>query len=289
MIEIENAWMGQFTTYKAGGFAKRLLEPQTEEELVDALRTLSESGEDVLLLGNGSNTLFREGGFDGTVVLIGKSFSHIKVTGNEIICGAGTLLSTVSKKALEHSLSGLEFAEGIPGSVGGGVYMNGGAYGGEMKDVVEWVRAITFDGKEILTIGKDKLDFGYRHSVFSEKNLIVLEACFGMVKAGYDEIKSKMDDYRIRRKSKQPLELPSCGSFFKRPKGYFAGKLIEDSGLRGLQVGGAQVSEKHCGFIVNHGGATAEDIISLMKIVQERVYDKFGILLEPEVRIVGRD
>lgn len=289
MKRIENAEMSEYTSFKAGGKADLLLIPDTEEELAEALSIAGEREAGVMILGNGSDTLVKDGGFRGTVIKLGEGFSSISVDGEKLIAGSAALLSQAAKVALENSLTGLECESGIPGSVGGAVFMNAGAYGGEIKDVIESVTYVSRQTGEIKEYQADELDLSYRHSIFTETGDIILKAVFGLKKGDHDEIEAKMKDLTEQRNSKQPLNYPSAGSFFKRPEGHFAGKLIQDAGLKGLAVGGAMVSEKHSGFIINTGGATATDIISLMHLVQNTVFDRFGVKLEPEVRIVGED
>lgn len=295
MIRIENADMREYTSFKAGGKADLLLIPDTTEELSEALKEAKDIREKtdgksgIMILGNGSDTLVKDGGYRGTVIKLGDGFSEITVSGNVLTAGSAALLSQVSKVAAQNSLSGLECESGIPGSIGGAVFMNAGAYGGEIKDVIKGVTAVSRETGEIKEMTKDELDLSYRHSIFTETGDIITEAVFEMEPADREAIEEKMKDLAEKRNSKQPLQYPSAGSFFKRPEGFFAGKLIQDAGLKGLSVGGAQVSEKHSGFIINTGNATATDIISLMHLVQNTVYDKFGVMLEPEVRIVGED
>lgn len=252
----------------------------------------------VTVIGNGSNLLVGDKGIRGLVIGIGKGLSEIEVTeavaqdftvqdnGHIITAGAGAILAAVAAKAAEAALSGLEFASGIPGSVGGAVVMNAGAYGGEIKDVLIDATVLTAEG-ELKTVTRDELDLSYRHSIVPEKGYIVLSARFRLTPKPKDEIKSYMAELRAKRVEKQPLEYPSAGSTFKRPEGYFAGKLIMDAGLRGYSVGDAQVSEKHCGFVVNKGEATAADVLTLIKDVQETVLKQFGVKLEPEVKMIG--
>ena len=241
----------------------------------------------VLLLGNGSNLLVRDGGFRGLAIRLGKGFSSIERKDNCLYAQAGALLSTLARQALEASLTGLEFAQGIPGSVGGGVYMNAGAYGGELGQTVDFVRVL--DGGNVRDLPGAEMNFSYRHTRAMEEQWIILGAQFRLTPGDPKEIEAAMRDFAARRKEKQPLEYPSAGSFFKRPTGHFAGALIEGAGLKGLTVGGAQVSEKHAGFLINIGGATASDFLELMRQVQARVMEKYGVTLEPEVRIVGED
>ncbi|MBR2547873.1 MAG: UDP-N-acetylmuramate dehydrogenase [Eubacterium sp.] len=299
MKRIENADMSEYTSFRCGGKADLLLIPDTPDELREALleatgnNGASSEGEDkargVLMLGNGSDTLVRDGGYRGTVIKLGDGFSRIEIKGDRVTAGSAALLSQVAKAAAAESLSGLEPLSGIPGSVGGAVFMNAGAYGGEMKDVLESVTALSIKTGEITEIPADKLDLSYRHSVFSDTGDVILSAKMKLTQDDKETIEARMKDFTDRRNDKQPLQYPSAGSFFKRPEGYFAGKLIQDAGLRGMSVGGAQVSEKHAGFIINTGGATASDIIHLMRLVQNTVYDQFGVMLEPEVRIVGEE
>lgn len=291
---IDNAPMSKYTSFRCGGHAKRLVICDSVSELEQVMNEIAESKEEYLFLGNGSNTLFLDGIYDGTVVTIGKGFDEIEVIddGDEVRlkCMAAALLSKIAKKALEESLSGFEFASGIPGSIGGAVFMNAGAYGGEMIDVLESVELLSpnADGKwELKTVPADNLGLSYRHSRLQETKEIVVSATLRLPRGDRTEIEEKLAELTKKRTSKQPLEFPSAGSFFKRPEGYFAAKLIEDAGLKGLSVGGAQVSSKHCGFVINTGNATTEDIVDLMHLVQNTVFDKFGVRLEPEVRIIG--
>ena len=239
------------------------------------------------IMGNGSNLLVSDKGIEGAVIEIGSLMNNITVNGDKIYAEAGALLSSLSAAAADNSLTGLEFASGIPGSVGGAVFMNAGAYDGEIKDIIVSARAITCEGN-IITLSKDELDLSYRHSVIEEKGLIVIGAEFKLMHGCQDEIRKKMADFASRRRDKQPLNYPSAGSTFKRPEGYFAGKLIEDSGLKGKMIGGAQVSEKHAGFIINTGNAKSSDISALIDYCIETVYNKFGVVIKPEVRIIGR-
>lgn len=291
---IDNAPMSKYTSFRCGGRAKRLVICESVSELEQVMNEIAESKEEYLFLGNGSNTLFLDGIYDGTVVTIGKGFDEIEVIddGDEVRlkCMAAALLSKIAKKALEESLAGFEFASGIPGSIGGAVFMNAGAYGGEMIDVLESVELLSpnADGKwELKTVPADNLGLSYRHSRLQETKEIVVSATLRLPRGNKAEIEDRQAELTKKRTSKQPLEFPSAGSFFKRPEGYFAAKLIEDAGLKGLSVGGAQVSSKHCGFVINTGNATTEDIVDLMHLVQNTVFDKFGVRLEPEVRIIG--
>ena len=269
------------STMKVGGKVGRLCRPT---DISSFVATLSAMEGDYIVLGNGSNVLFSSAGYDGTVILT-TALTDFTATEKGFVCGAGLSLSAMALRAAERGLCGLEFAYGIPGTVGGAVYMNAGAYGGEMKDVL---KSVTYtDGKgNIITLDKEDLKLSYRHSVFMEKPLYILSAEFAMEKGDGDEIRAKMADNMARRKEKQPLEYPSCGSTFKRPTGYYAGALIEQCGLKGAAVGGAQVSEKHAGFIINKGGATGDDVIALIRHVQEAVLKDTGVFLETEVKII---
>ncbi len=284
---IENVPMAEHSSFKAGGHADMMVMPQSIEELKEVLQILADADYPYMILGNGSNILVRDGGYRGIMVKMGSAFDNVRVDGTEVVCGAGALLSVAAKTAAAAGLTGLEFASGIPGSIGGAVFMNAGAYDGEMKFVLEKARIISKDGKEDRYMTADELDMGYRHTVLHESGDIVAEAVFKLEEGDIDEIKAKIADLTAKRNSKQPVNFPSAGSFFKRPTGYFAGKLVQDAGLKGLTVGGAQVSELHSGFVINVGGATATDILQLMEIVQQTVMDKFGVMLEPEVRIIG--
>ena len=279
--------MKKHTTFKIGGPADIFVDP-VSEDIAGILKFLGERNEKYIVIGNGSNLLVSDDGIEGVVVSIGKKSAQISVEDDYIIASAGTLLSQVANAAAEASLTGLEFAAGIPGTIGGAVYMNAGAYGGEIKDVIESVQILTPDYqiKEVLVA---ELDLSYRHSALMENGGLVLSAKLHLAKGDKAVIRQIMDENRQKRVDKQPLNFPSAGSTFKRPEGYFAGKLIDDAGLRGYAVGGAQVSEKHCGFVVNKGDATASDVLQLMKDVDAKVFDKFGVHLSPEVRIIGRN
>ena len=284
---IENVPMAEHSSFKAGGNADLMVLPQSIDQLKEVLQILAGCDYPYMILGNGSNILVRDGGYRGIMVKMGSAFDDVQVDGNRVVCGAGALLSVAAKTAAAAGLAGLEFASGIPGSIGGAAFMNAGAYDGEMKFVLEKARVISKDGSADRYMTPDELDMGYRHTVLHETGDIVAEAVFKLEAGNIDEIKAKIADLTQRRNSKQPVSFPSAGSFFKRPTGYFAGKLVQDAGLKGLTVGGAQVSELHSGFVINIGGATATDILQLMEIVQQTVMDKFGVMLEPEVRIIG--
>jgi len=298
----ENVDMSKHTSFKAGGKAAFMVEAGSIESLKQILRLVSEKNIPHMVLGNGSNTLFKDSGYDGVVIKLASGpFSEVKllddinndklsrISGKEITVSAGSavLLSSLAKILLSHGISGFEFASGIPGSLGGALFMNAGAYGGEMKDIVQSVKAISPDGKEEKIFSNKEMNFEYRHSILEENGYIAVEAFLHLPMGDKKEIDEKMKDLAQRRNSKQPVSYPSAGSTFKRPEGYFAGKLIEDAGLKGVTVGGAQVSTLHSGFIINKGGATATDIIQLITLVQNRVYDEFGVMLHPEVRIIG--
>lgn len=281
--------MSSHTSFQAGGSADYFLVPGTEESMIGAIRALREGGTPFFLLGNGSNLLVRDGGYRGAMISTTAALNNIDVSGDVITAGAGASLSAVANRAAENGLSGMEFAGGIPGSVGGALFMNAGAYGGEMSDIVESARVFHIEGGRVVTIERDGMGLGYRESAFQSGFAAILSVRLRLKEGDSGEIHSKMRDLGRRRNEKQPMQLPSAGSFFKRPEGHFAGRLIEDAGLKGLQVGGARVSEKHAGFIVNAGGATASDIINLMKQVQERVFARSGVRLNPEPLIIGDD
>ena len=287
IIVQQNIPLKKYTTLRVGGPAEYFAEPASEEALMALLDAAMESETPVLLMGNGSNLLVRDGGYRGLVIRLGKAFSAIEQRESGLFSQAGALLSALSRTAADAGYTGLEFAQGIPGTVGGGVYMNAGAYGGEMSQIVDSVRVLR-DGK-IEKLSCADMEFGYRHSKAMEEGLLVLGASFHLEKGERNAIEAAMRDFAARRKEKQPLEYPSAGSFFKRPQGHFAGALIEQSGLKGAQVGGAQVSEKHAGFLINTGDATAADFLSLMEKVQETVWKNFQVALQPEVRIVGEE
>lgn len=278
--------MKKHTSFKIGGPVDILVIPGNLNEIVGSVRLCKEKNIEFKILGNGSNLLVRDKGIRGVIIKIADNFNNIDILGEILTVESGALLSTTSKFALKNSLAGFEFAGGIPGTIGGAVTMNAGAYGGEMKNVVEKVKCIDKNG-EIVEFNNKEMDFGYRQSRVAEEDLIVLEVELKLEKADYDYIKDKMDDLNKKRTTKQPLTLPSGGSTFKRPEGYYAAKLIEDSGLKGRKVGDAQVSEKHAGFVVNVGNATCEDVLGLVDVVKEAVMDKFNVELEMEVKIVG--
>lgn len=284
---IKDVEMKDYTSFKAGGKANKMVICEREDEVIETLREIKEKNEKYIMLGNGSNTLVKDSGFSGTVIKLGDSFSKIIRTGNNLVCGGNTLMSVVAKYALKEGLTGFEFASGIPGSIGGAFFMNAGAYGGEIKDIAKSAKIISRDTLELKDVGLSDMGLSYRHSAFQENGDIILSVEISLEEGNKSEIESTMKDLAKKRNSKQPVQFPSAGSFFKRPEGHFAGKLIQDSGMKGVSVGGAQVSELHSGFIVNKGNATATDIIQLMELVQKKVYEKFGVSLEPEVRIIG--
>ncbi len=291
-----NEPMSKHTTFKVGGPADVFAEPEAHE-LLDLINYLRDSETKYTVIGNGSNLLVGDGGIRGVVVMLGDGIADIHVDRDKLIpeymeepadliyAGAGALLSRVANEAAANSLAGMEFASGIPGSVGGGAAMNAGAYGGEMKDIVLYVNAI-HDG-QFVKYSCEEMDFSYRHSRILGTDDIVTGVCIKLSSGDESEIREKMSDFNHRRADKQPINLPSAGSTFKRPEGYFAGKLIEDAGLRGYRVGGACVSEKHCGFVVNDQGATAADIKRLIEDVQKKVFEDAGVHLETEVRMIG--
>ena len=277
--------MKKHTTFRIGGPADFYVEPD-EKQLIKLLRIAKECDMPVTVVGNGSNLLVGDGGIRGLTVGIGKGLSKIEVSDNTITAGAGAILASAASKAADASLGGMEFAAGIPGSIGGAVVMNAGAYGGEIKDIIISATVLTADG-QVKEIPKEELELSYRHSCIPEKGYIVLGAKLALTPKPQDEIRAEMAQLREKRVEKQPLEYPSAGSTFKRPEGYFAGKLVMDAGLRGYSVGDAQVSEKHCGFVINKGNAAAADVLTLIKDVQERVMEQFGVQLEPEVKMIG--
>lgn len=278
--------MSRHTTFRVGGPADFFVTPKVKEEVRDVIRICKEAGMPYYIIGNGSNLLVSDAGYRGVIVQIYKEMNEVKVEGDLVKAQAGALLSGIAAKALGAELSGFEFASGIPGTIGGACVMNAGAYGGEMKDVLESVTVLTGKGK-IIELGRNELELGYRTSVIAKKGYIVLGAALKLERGDGEKIKTYMDELKEKRVTKQPLEYPSAGSTFKRPEGYFAGKLIEDAGLRGFQVGGAQVSEKHCGFVINRDHAAAADIMELMRQVQIRVKENSGVDLEPEVKRLG--
>jgi UDP-N-acetylmuramate dehydrogenase len=278
--------MSDHTTFRIGGPADFFVTPRDAESLCGVLRFVREEEIPYFILGNGSNLLVSDEGYRGVVIRIGSGFCDQKTEEREICAGAGLLLSQIAAAARNAGLSGMEFASGIPGTLGGAIVMNAGAYGGEMKDIVRNVTVMT-DGGEVLQIKGSDMDFGYRTSVVKKNNWIVLAAEMILEKGDPSAIDARMNELKEARVAKQPLNYPSAGSTFKRPEGYFAGKLIMDCGLAGCRVGGAVVSPKHCGFVVNEGGATASDVYTLIRKVRRVVYEKYKVWLEPEVKFVG--
>ena len=277
--------MKKHTTFRVGGPADVLVQPD-ETALAAILALCRRYHVSYSFIGNGSNLLVGDKGIRGVVIEMTDPMGNIEVDGTKITAQAGAMLSKIANTAASNGLGGMEFAAGIPGSVGGAVVMNAGAYGGEMKDIIEKVYVLDENGAQ-LELDRDALDLGYRHSCIQEKKYIVTKVVLELVPHDEVEIRSKMKDLNEKRAEKQPLQYPSAGSTFKRPEGYFAGKLIMDAGLRGYQVGGAQVSEKHCGFVINKGDATAADICQLMRDVSDKVQAQFGVVLEPEVKMIG--
>ena len=282
---LENEPMSKHTTFRIGGNADLFVSPKANQ-IADIMALAKAYDVPVTVVGNGSNLLVGDKGIRGLVLSIGKDAEEIQVDGSCMIVSAGALLSKIAAEAAKRNLTGFEFAAGIPGTLGGAIVMNAGAYGGEMKDVLISATVLTPEG-EILELSNGELELSYRHSCIPEKGYIVLEAVLEFMPGEETLIREKMAELKKSRIEKQPLEFPSAGSTFKRPEGFFAGKLIQDAELRGYSVGGAQVSEKHCGFVVNKGNATAEDVLSLIEDVKRIVYDKFQVELEPEVKMIG--
>ena len=278
--------MDRHTTFRIGGPADYFLIPETYEQIQKILEICRREELPYFILGNGSNLLVSDQGYRGVIIQTFRNFSGVTVDGNKIRAASGALLSAIAAAAKNASLTGFEFAGGIPGTLGGAVVMNAGAYGGEMKDVLEEVTVMDQEG-QIRILKVDELEMGYRTSIIKKAGYLVLEAVIALEPGDQERIKERMRELTEQRTSKQPLEYPSAGSTFKRPEGYFAGKLIMDCGLRGYRVGGAQVSEKHCGFVINTGGATAQDVRTLMQNVSDKVFEKYGVTLEPEVKFLG--
>jgi len=284
-----NEPMSNFTSFRIGGPADLIVFPETLEEIRAALSICKENAFPYFIMGKGSNLLVKDAGYRGVVIALNKNYESIRLLDkNSIYASSGITLSKLAGFAMDNSLTGLEFASGIPGSLGGAVFMNAGAYDGEMKDVITEVYLLDEDGNEIRKTNAE-MEFSYRTSFVQKNNgkFIVLGAAIRLKTGEVEDIKAKTLELNMRRKVKQPLDLPSAGSTFKRPEGHFAAKLIDDAGLKGLSYGGAKVSEKHCGFVVNFNSATADDVIALVEIVKEKVYSKFQVELEPEIRIIG--
>ncbi len=279
---LENEPMSKHTTLRVGGNAAFFVSPQAEDEVVALLKALS--GTEYIVIGNGSNVLFPDDGYDGVVINLGSNFSKITVEGNDIIAQGGALLSKIAATALEHGLGGFEFASGIPGSIGGAVAMNAGAYGREMKDVVVSSLCVGESGN-IIEI--EDHEFAYRRSIITDTKLVVLSTKIHLEPKDPALIRAQMAELNAKRREKQPLEYPSAGSTFKRPEGHFAGKLIEEAALKGYRIGGAMVSEKHAGFVINYDHATSKDIYELIEHIKKEVYMRFGVELEPEIKLIG--
>lgn len=286
---IENAPMKEYTSFKAGGNADVLIIPGSEEELTAAVRAMTAGGMPFVIMGNGSNILVRDGGYRGAVVKTGECFNYISGEGPVFRVGAAVSLAAAAKYFLDREYTGFEFASGIPGSMGGAAFMNAGAYDGEMKNIIRSVTLLKRDGSEKTTLSADEMDYGYRHSILYDTGDIIIDVELELKPGNRSAISERMKELTDRRNTRQPVNYPSAGSFFKRPAGHYAGGLIQEAGLKGLTVGGAQVSQLHAGFIINTGGAKAADIIELMHLVQARVQEKSGVLLEPEVRLIGEE
>lgn len=278
--------MSKHTTFRIGGQADFFVTPRSMEEVSRIVLFCKENNVPYYIIGNGSNLLVGDKGYRGIIIQIGKQFNQIDIDGTVIVAKAGVMLSRLAMEAANHGLSGLECEAGIPGTLGGAVTMNAGAYGGEIKDTILWANVITQEGM-IKKLSKEELELGYRTSIIQKRNYIVLEAAFALKKGEKQEILSSIAVYNGKRKEKQPLEYPSAGSTFKRPEGYFAGKLIMEAGLQGYRVGDIMISEKHCGFVINVGNGTAKQVRVLIEDVQKKVYEIFGVYLEPEVKFLG--
>lgn len=286
MIRLQQEMLSHHTTFRIGGPALHYLIPETIEEVSEALDFAKSNGYPFYVIGKGSNMLFSDKGYQGVIIEIGKGLEKMEIQEHgTVVAQAGIALSAMASRLAKEGLSGFAFAGGIPGTLGGGVTMNAGAYGGEIKDCIQSARVLTAES-EIRELSRDELELGYRSSIIQREAYIVLDAVFQFERGDAAAIQSEMKELNQRRRDKQPLEYPSAGSTFKRPEGYFAGKLIEDAGLRGYRVGDAQVSEKHCGFVINRGQAASDDVKQLIEDVQRKVKEQFGVLLEPEVRIV---
>lgn len=280
--------MKYHTSFKIGGPVDLMILPSNEEEIVEAVEICRAEKLKYMVMGNGSNLLIKDGGIRGVLIKLNENFKNVEVRGDRIYAEAGALLNAISRNALENELTGFEFATGIPGALGGAMTMNAGAYGGEMKDVVETVRVLDKEGM-IKEFSNEEMNFRYRGSRVWDEGLIVLSVVFKLEHGNRADIKAIIDDLTHKRTSKQPLEYPSGGSTFKRPEGYFAGKLIDDSGLRGLRYGGAEVSKKHCGFVINVEEATCSDVLMLIDTIKKTVKDNYGVELEREIKLIGED
>ncbi len=283
---LENEPMSQHTTFRIGGPADYFVSVRSEKQLQDLIEFSERENLPYFVMGNGSNLLVSDSGIRGLVIELGKEFCEIKADGTRIYAQAGALLSRVASVAMNNCLSGMEEISGIPGTLGGAVYMNAGAYGGEISSVIETVNYLDSDGK-IKTARGNECEFGYRTSIFEKGDKVIVSAVLSLSNGNQDEIKAKMADYTCRRKTKQPLQYPSGGSTFKRPEGHFAGALIEEAGLKGFSIGGAQISELHAGFVINKGGATASDVLAVVRHAQKTIWEKFGVRLETEIKLVG--
>ena len=284
--------MSREVTFRAGGTAAVLVEPSNIEELSEILKLIHQINVPFFIMGNGSNLLVKDQGFNGVIVKIsGQAFDFIDISSDEttVTVGSGVLMGKLSRFLTEHSLSGFEFASGIPGTIGGAVFMNAGAYGGEIKNVLISAKMLAKNGERVYTLTNEELGFSYRNSVLQQTGDVVLEATFKFEKGNKEEIKEKIKDFTAQRREKQPINYPSAGSTFKSPEGYFAAKLIQDAGLKGFSVGGAEVSTLHSGFVINKGGAKASDILDVMEHVKTVIKKEYGVELEPEVRILGDD
>ena len=287
LIKIDEP-MKKHTTFKIGGPVDIFISPSNKEQIKYALKICRENEIPFYLMGNGSNLLVRDKGFRGVIIQIFKNMSKVEITEDKVWAEAGILLSSLANKIKDNSLTGFEFAAGIPGTLGGAVYMNAGAYDGEIKQVLENAELLDENGNEIV-LSNEELELGYRTSILQRNNYILLSARLKLKKGNKKEIEEKMNYLAQQRADKQPINMPSAGSTFKRPPGYYAGKLIMDSGLRGYCIGGAEVSQKHCGFIINKDNATAKDVIDLIEFVQGTVYDKYCVKMEPEIKIIGEE
>ena len=282
-----NESMSKHTSFKVGGPADVFITPHTDEQIIDCIKVLRAEKEKYFIMGNGTNLLVSDKGYRGCVIQLYQNYNDISVFGSNITAKAGALVVRIANEACRNNLSGLEFACGIPGTLGGAVTMNAGAYGAEIVKVVRIVRMLDLKYMMKCEYASSEMNFSYRHSLVKEHPFIVLEVEMEFMKGQQDIIQKRMDDYKEQRNSKQPLDYPSAGSTFKRPQGHYAGKLIEDAGLKGFQIGGARVSDKHAGFIINTGNASASDILKLMIDVQKKVFDRFHVKLEPEVCFLG--
>ncbi len=278
--------MKHVTTFKAGGPAELFIEPDNIAELINIMKLLKNENIKALIIGKGSNMLVSDKGIPGVVIRIAEKISSISIAGNEVIAECGCLLSVLGKQVAKEGFTGIEFASGIPGTLGGGVVMNAGAYDGELKDYIKWVEVLD-ENLEVVRLTNSEMEFSYRKSLVEKKGYIAIRACFSLEREDQELIDFKMRDFADRRRKKQPLTLPSAGSTFKRPEGFFAGKLIEDAGLKGYRIGGASVSELHCGFVVNDLDGTANDIYRLIKHIEKRVFENSGVKLQLEVKLIG--